>query len=50
MANLPTKSLAGVKKAVERYVMDKGEKDIWAPTIFSDKPDIKTLFSIPFKD
>jgi WD40 repeat protein len=50
MANLPTKSLAGIKKAVERYVMDKGEKDIWAPTIFSAKPDIKVLFSIPFKD
>ena len=50
MANLPTKSLAGIKKAVERYVMDKGEKDIWAETIFSAKPDIKQMFPIPFKD
>jgi len=30
--------------------MDKGEKDVYAPTIFSAKPDIKLLFPVPFKD
>jgi hypothetical protein len=38
-----------VKKRVERYVLDKGgEKDIWAPTVYSAKPDVKLIFSIPF--
>lgn len=37
-----------VKKKVERYVQDKGEKDIWATTVYSAKPDIKLLFTIPF--
>lgn len=37
-----------VKKKVERYVMDKGEKDIWAPTVYSAKPDLKLIFSVPF--
>ncbi len=37
-----------IKKKVERYILDKGEKDIWAPTIYYAKVDIKLLFSIPF--
>lgn len=37
-----------VKKKVERYVMDKGEKDVWAPTVYSAKPDVKMLFTVPF--
>jgi WD40 repeat protein len=38
-----------VKKRVERYVLDKGgDKDIWAPTVYSAKPDIKMLYSVPF--
>ena len=37
-----------VKKKVERYVMDKGEKDVWAPTVYSAKPDLKQLFGVPF--
>ena len=37
-----------VKKKVERYVMDKGEKDVWAPTVYHAKPDIKMIFSVPF--
>ena len=38
-----------VKKKVERYVLDKGgEKDIWAPTVYNAKPDVKLLFPIPF--
>ena len=41
LANLQNKSIMEVKKKVERYVLDKGEKDVWAPTIFAAKPDIK---------
>ena len=38
-----------VKKRVERYVLDRGgDKDIWAPTVYSAKPDVKMIFSIPF--
>ena len=37
-----------VKKKVERYVQDKGEKDVWAHTVYHAKPDLKLLFSIPF--
>ena len=37
-----------VKKKVERYVLDKGEKDIWAPTVYHAKPDLKMLFTVPF--
>lgn len=48
LENLPKKSLMEVKKRVERYVQDKGERDIWAPTVFAAKPDIKLLYPIPF--
>jgi WD40 repeat protein len=38
-----------VKKKVERYILDKGgEKDIWAPTVYHAKPDVKMIFSVPF--
>ena len=30
MANLPTKVITQVAKRIERYTMDKGEKDITA--------------------
>lgn len=48
LGNLPSKSILEVKKRVERYVMDKGEKDVWAPTVFGAKPDIRLLYPIPF--
>ena len=38
-----------VKKKVERYILDRGqEKDIWAPTVYQAKPDVKMIFSVPF--
>lgn len=48
LGNLPPKALNEVKAKVERYVKDKGEKDIWAPTVYHAKPDVKSLFTIPF--
>jgi len=48
LGNLPTKSILEVKKRVERYVLDKGERDVWAPTVFHAKPDIRLVFPIPF--
>jgi WD40 repeat protein len=48
LENLPKKSLMEVKKRVERYVQDKGERDIWATTVYAAKPDIKLLYPIPF--
>ena len=33
-----------VKKRVERHVQDKGEKDVYAPTVYQAKPNIKLLF------
>ena len=49
MSNLPSKAIMDVKKRVERYVLDKGgEKDIWAPTVYHAKPDVKMIFSVPF--
>jgi len=48
LGNLPNKSIMEIKKKVERYALDKGDKDIFAPTVYSSKPDIKLLFSIPF--
>eukprot|EP00347_Sterkiella_histriomuscorum_P003637 403363522 len=48
LSNLPNKVILEVKKKVERYVQDKGEKDVWAPTVYHAKPDIKMLFSVPF--
>ena len=33
-----------VKKRVERYVQDKGEKDVYATTVCQAKPNIKLLF------
>lgn len=37
-----------MKKKVERYVKDKGEKDVTALSVFHAKPDIKLLYPIPF--
>lgn len=37
-----------VKKVVERFAQDKGDRDIWAPLVFHAKPDIKHIFSNPF--
>mmetsp|Transcript_23424 Transcript_23424/g.17876 ORF Transcript_23424/g.17876 Transcript_23424/m.17876 type:complete len:397 (+) Transcript_23424:599-1789(+) len=48
LGNLPNKSLMEVKKKVERYARDKGDKDIFAPTVYGAKPDVKLLFTIPF--
>lgn len=49
LSNLPSKAIMEVKKRVERYVLDKGgEKDIWAPTVYSAKPDVKMIYSVPF--
>jgi WD40 repeat protein len=45
---LPSKSIVEVKKKVERYVQDKGEKDVWAPTVYGAKPDLKLIFTVPF--
>ena len=47
LANLPSKVVLEVKKRVERYVLDKGERDVYAPTVFHAKPDIKLLFPMP---
>jgi len=48
LSNLPSKVVMEVKRRVERYVKDKGEKDVWAPTVYQSKPDVKLLFPIPF--
>ncbi len=49
LSNLPSKAIMDVKKKVERYVLDKGnDKDIWAPTVYSAKPDVKMIYSVPF--
>ena len=49
LSNLPNKAITDVKKKVERYMLDKGqEKDIWAPTVYHAKPDVKMIFSVPF--
>lgn len=48
LGNLPNKAILDIKKKVERYALDKGAKDIWAPTVYHSKPDIKMIFSIPF--
>jgi WD40 repeat protein len=47
LSNLPTKTIMEVKRKVERYVQDKGERDVWAPTVFAAKPDIKVLYPVP---
>ena len=44
LANLPSKSIMEVKKRVERYAQDKGVRDVWAPTVFAAKPNIKLLY------
>lgn len=44
LANLPSKVIMEVKKRVERYVQDKGERDVYAPTVYQAKPNIKLLF------
>jgi len=48
LSNLPNKSIMEIKKRVERYVLDKGEKDVWAHTVYAAKPELKALYSIPF--
>ena len=48
LANLPKKNVVEIKKRVERYVQDKGERDVWAHTVYAAKPDIKLLFPIAF--
>jgi WD repeat-containing protein 34 len=47
LANLPTKTIMEVKRKVERYVQDKGERDVWAATVFAAKPDIRLLYPVP---
>ena len=44
LSNLPVKSVNEVKRRVERYVQDKGERDIWAPSVFGAKPEMKLIF------
>ena len=44
LANLPSKFIMEVKKRVERYVQDAGQKDVYAPTVYQAKPQIKLLF------
>jgi WD40 repeat protein len=48
MANLPTKIINEVKKRVERYALDKGDKEVSATTIYSAKCDVKLMFPIAF--
>lgn len=48
LANLPPKAMNDVKKKVERYAQDKGEKEIQVQTVFNAKPDIKLLYPSPF--
>jgi WD40 repeat protein len=44
IANLPKKSMAEVKKRVERYAQDRGDREIQVETVFNAKPDIKVLY------
>ena len=37
-----------VKKKIERYAQDKGQKEVDAQTVFNAKPDIKLLYPSPF--
>lgn len=37
-----------VKKKVERYAQDRGDRDVQVQTVFNAKPDIKLLFPSPF--
>ena len=37
-----------VKKRVERYALDRGNKEVVAETVFSAKPDIDKLYPQPF--
>jgi WD40 repeat protein len=48
LSNLPNKAIVEVKKRVERYVQDKGERDVYATSIYNAKPELKYLFSVPF--
>ena len=48
LANLPPKAMNDVKKKIERYAQDKGEKEIQVQTVFNAKPDIKLLYPSPF--
>lgn len=48
LGNLPPKQIMEVKKVVERFALDKGDKDIWAPLVFHAKPDIKFIFANAF--
>ena len=47
LGNLPTKSIMEVKRKVERYVQDKGDREVWASAVYAAKIDIKILFPIP---
>ena len=44
LANLPTRVINEVKKKVERYVQDSGQRDVYAPTVYHAKPNIKFMF------
>ena len=48
LSNLPSKSVLEIKKKVERYVQDKGERDVFAHTVFHAKPELRLIFTIPF--
>ena len=48
IANLPAKSMDAVRKKVERYAQDRGDREVQAETVFNAKPDIKLLFPSPF--
>jgi hypothetical protein len=48
IANLQPKAMNEVKKKIERYAQDKGQKEVDAQTVFNAKPDIKLLYPSPF--
>lgn len=44
LANLSVKNVNDVRKIVERYAQDRGNKEVTAETVFSAKPKIANLF------
>jgi WD repeat-containing protein 34 len=48
LSNLSVKAVNEVRKKVERYAQDKGEREVNVQTIFNAKPDIKMLYPSPF--
>lgn len=48
LANIPTKAINEVKKKIERYCQDKGDREVTVASVFSAKPDIKLLYPSPF--